>query len=238
MFNLKKDKSCTKTQWEQNEVHSYDFENSSQAWKLYINYKANLIFNKNKMNKKAEIERTFKDFMLALWLDLNDDNFVGTPDRVARMYINETCSSLFNDIWDLKITDFDNKNNYNWMVVVKDIEVHSMCAHHFQNFDWYCQIAYIPGKKIIWLSKFSRIVDFFSRKPQTQEFLIQEIFEFLKNKLQTENIAISIDCIHNCMKVRWVEEPCSSTATALMWGLFLHSEATRNEFWYHCKKRD
>lgn len=190
----------------------------------------------DKESRLKAAEAAFHSFMDALGLDFKDDNFTNTPHRVAKMFINETCKGLFEKTEDLKITTFANKNQYGGMVVVKDIEVHSLCAHHFQNFDGHCTIAYIPGEKVVGLSKFSRIVDHFSRRPQTQEFLLQEIFDYVKEILGTENVAITMECEHNCMKVRGVEEPCATTATALMGGLFLHSEATRNEFLFHCKK--
>lgn len=170
-------------------------------------------------------------------LNLKDPNLIDTPRRVAKMFINETLKWLYSE--PPKITAFPNEweEEYKWMVVVQDLEVHSMCSHHFQNFDWKCSIAYIPGKKVIWLSKFSRIVDFWSRRPQLQERLTKQIFNHLKEVLQTEDIAITMNCDHNCMKVRWVEEPCSSTSTALMGWLFLHSEATRVEFFNHINNK-
>ena len=182
---------------------------------------------------KAEIAYTA--FMKALWLDLNDPSMKDTPRRVSKMFTQETCKGLYMDF--PKITTFPNTNEYWWMVVVKDITVQSICAHHFQNFDGVCHIAYIPKDKIIGLSKFSRIVDYYARRPQTQEFLIKSIFDKLQEILETKDIAISMNAVHNCMKVRWVREPNCSTSTALVGWIFQHSEATRNEFFNHINNK-
>lgn len=170
-----------------------------------------------------------------LELDLQDPNLKDTPNRIAKMFVNETLSGLYTN--PPKITVFPNEGDhqYKGMVVVKDIEIHSLCSHHWQNFDWLCTIAYVPGNNVVWLSKFSRIVDYWSRRPQLQERLMKQIFNNLEELLQTDNIAITMNCKHNCMCVRGVKEHQASTSTALMWGLFLHSEATRNEFLFHCK---
>lgn len=171
-----------------------------------------------------------------LKLDLTDPNLINTPKRISKMFVNETLKWLYSE--PPKITTFPNEweEKYEWMVVVKDIEVHSLCSHHWQNFDWKVTIAYIPWKKVVWLSKFARVVDYWSRRPQLQERLMKQIFNHLKEILETDNIAITMNCIHNCMAVRGVKEHEASTSTALMRGLFLHSEATRNEFLFHAKK--
>lgn len=178
-----------------------------------------------------KIEELFK----ILQLDLTDPNLQDTPTRIARMFVDETLSGLYAD--PPKITVFPNEGEHKYagMVVVKDIEVHSLCSHHWQNFDGLCTIAYVPGHNVVWLSKFSRIVDYWSRRPQLQERLMKQIFNNLSELLDTDNIAITMNCKHNCMCVRGVKEHQASTSTALMWGLFLHSEATRNEFLFHCK---
>jgi len=170
-----------------------------------------------------------------LKLDLTDPNLTDTPKRIAKMFVNETLKWLYSE--PPKITTFPNewKEEYKWMVVVKDIEVHSLCSHHWQNFDWKVTIAYIPGKKVVWLSKFARVVDHYSRRPQLQERLMKQIFDHLKDVLETDNIAVTMNCVHNCMYVRWVQEHEASTSTALMWGVFLHSESARNEFLFHAK---
>lgn len=178
--------------------------------------------------RKENLEQIFRDFMLDMWLDLEDASLKDTPKRVAKMFINEVCKGLYND--PPKITTFPNDQKYSWMVVVKDIKIQSLCEHHFQPIIWKAHIAYIPGKKVVWLSKLARVADFFARRPQIQERLSKQIFDHLCEVLETENIAIIIDAEHFCMKLRWVEDPCSSTSTDMMWGLFMHSSNTRREF--------
>jgi len=170
----------------------------------------------------------FNEFMKAMWLNLEDASLKDTPKRVAKMFINETCRGLYDEF--PKITTFPNDENYTWMVVVKDIRIQSLCEHHFQPFIWKCHIAYIPGERVVWLSKFARVVDHFARRPQVQERLTKQIFDSLKKVLKTDNIAVIIDSEHFCMKLRGVMDPCSSTSTDMMWWLFLHSDPTRREF--------
>lgn len=175
-----------------------------------------------------KLTQSFKVFMLAMGLNLNDPSLKDTPKRVAKMFFFETCRWLYVD--PPEITTFPN-NWYSGMVLVKDIEVKSLCEHHFQPFIWKCHIAYVPNKKLVWLSKFSRVVDHFSRKPQVQERLTIEIFDYLKEILQTDNIAVIINCEHFCMKIRWVEEPCSNTITSQLWWVFFDDEKTRSELY-------
>lgn len=186
------------------------------------------------ITKEQRIEMITKSMTQVLndmWIDFTDDNFTKTAYRWAKKVVNETCRWLYNKVEDLNLTTFDNKNWYKWMVVIWPLQVKSQCAHHLENVIWEAYIAYIPQDRLLWLSKFSRIVDHFARKPTTQELLIQEIFEFLKKTLKIENVAIVIRAEHHCMQIRGVEEPCANTTTASMWGLFLHSAATREEFY-------
>lgn len=176
-----------------------------------------------------KVELAFTDFMKALDLDLEDGSLKDTPKRVAKMFIQETCCGLYEQ--PPKITVFDNVENYGWIVLVKDIEVKSLCEHHFQPFIGHCHIAYIPSKKIIGLSKFSRIVRHFARRPQVQEKLIKQIHKFLCETLETKDVAVVMKCEHFCMKLRWVEEWCANTVTSVVTWLFMHSEKTRTEFY-------
>jgi len=191
-----------------------------------------LIDKLTKEERKVKIEKHFKEILIAMWIDIEkDDNFTNTPYRIAKMFIDEIFNWLYDDPSKIKFSVFDNKNKYWWIVMVGPIEIKSTCAHHFMPFVWSCRIWYIPDKKLVWLSKFSRIVDHFARKPQTQELLVEEISNFLIQKLQTQNIAVLIKAEHFCMKVRWVEEPCCNTATASMNWSFLKSKNTRQEFY-------
>jgi len=203
-----------------------------QLHMLYIlNKKTMKEITKEKRIEKASIK--IKELFEVMELDLTDPNLKDTPNRIAKMFINETLSWLY--VEHPKVTTFPNewKEEYNWMVVVKDIKVNSLCSHHFKDFNGLCHIAYIPGKKVIWLSKLARIVDYWSRRPQLQERLNKQIFNDLKEILETENIAVVINARHECMCSRWIKDPKSSTSTALMWGLFLMNESAKLEFFQH-----
>jgi len=182
-----------------------------------------------KEQRIKNLEKVFSDMILQMWLDLNDDSLKNTPLRIAKMFVNETCRWLYDD--EPKITVFDNQWKYDWMVFVKDMAVKSLCEHHFQPFIGFCHIAYIPWTKIIWLSKFSRVVDWFARRPQVQEKLTSQIYEYLKEKLETENIAIYMKAEHLCMKIRWVNEHKAETITSKLWWAFLTDEKVRQEFY-------
>lgn len=184
------------------------------------------------MNKKAriiELENSFKDVLFTMGLDLNDDSLKNTPHRIAKMFVNETCRGLYDPA--PKITAFENQGKYTGMVLVKDIAVKSLCEHHFQHFLGVCHIAYIPWDKIIWLSKFSRIVDWFARRPQVQEKLTSQIYDFLEDKLWTTDIAVYINAEHLCMKVRGVNEHNSNTITSKLWWEFMNDDKVRAEFY-------
>lgn len=181
---------------------------------------------------KEKLEKSFYDFMKNMTLDMEDASLKDTPKRVAKMFATETCKSLFEE--PPKITTFPNDKQYSWMVVLKDLKIQSLCEHHFQPIIWTCDIAYIPKNKVVWLSKFARIADYFSRKPQVQERLTQEIFNFWTSELETDDIIVRIDAEHFCMKLRWVEDPCSNTVTCIAGGVFEKWEP-RDEFFNHLK---
>lgn len=169
--------------------------------------------------KINNIAMHFAKIMSELGLDLEDDSLKDTPERVAKMYVSET-------MWGLSPEKFpammliDNKMQYNEMLVSRDIAVMSQCEHHFVTIQGLAHVAYIPNGKVVGLSKFNRIVDYFSRRPQVQERLTAQIFETLKLLLDTENVAVIIDADHYCVISRGVEDENSSTVTSAMGGLF------------------
>jgi GTP cyclohydrolase I len=167
--------------------------------------------------------------MKMLNLDLSDDSLKNTPERVAKMFVNETMSGLdYNDF--PKCTTVNNKMQYDEMVTVKDITVHSVCEHHWAQIDGYATIAYIPNDKILGLSKFPRIVDFFSRRPQIQERLTEQIFYSLQHILETDNIAVAINADHYCVKSRGIRDQNSSTITSKLGGVFKENPSAKAEF--------
>lgn len=173
------------------------------------------------------IEAHFREIMNILGLDLTDDSLKGSPRRVAKMYVNETFSGL-NPVNKPSATLFENKFQYNQMLVEKDITLHSYCEHHFVPIIGRAHIAYISSGKVIGLSKLNRIVQFFAKRPQVQERLTMQIANELREVLETDDVAVIIDAKHLCVSTRGVNDVNSSTITAAYHGKF-EDEATRQE---------
>ena len=169
--------------------------------------------------KKSKISILFEEIMDVMGLDLNDDSLKGTPDRVAKMYIDEIFSGL-NPKNKPKVALFDNKYQYNQMLVEKDITFYSNCEHHFVPIIGKAHIAYISSGKVIGLSKLNRIVQYYSKRPQVQERLTNQIAEELKFILGTEDVAVIIDAKHLCVSSRGVQDDNSATVTAFYGGTF------------------
>lgn len=179
--------------------------------------------------RKVElIEEKFRDIMEVLGLDLNDDSLSGTPHRVAKMYVNEIFSGL-NPANKPDIKLFDNKYQYNQMLVEKNITFFSNCEHHFVPIMGKAHVAYISGGKVIGLSKLNRIVDYFARRPQVQERLTMQIADELKRVLETDDVAVVIDAVHLCVSSRGVKDSNSATVTSYYGGKF-EEESVKQEF--------
>ena len=179
--------------------------------------------------KYQRIKKSFTDIARTLGLDLSDDSLAETPHRIAKMYVDEIFSGL-NYFNFPKITVIDNKMGVEEMVKVRDISLTSTCEHHFVTIDGAARVAYIPGDKIIGLSKINRIVRFFAQRPQVQERLTQQVLVALKTLLQTDDVAVSIDAIHYCVKSRGVMDSNSRTQTTALGGTFKANHMTRAEF--------
>ncbi|MEM9057894.1 MAG: GTP cyclohydrolase I FolE, partial [Pseudomonadota bacterium] len=154
-----------------------------------------------------------------LGMDLTDDSLAETPHRVAKMYVHEVFSGLDYDHFP-KLSLIDNKMGVNEMVKVRDIELISTCEHHFVTIDGTAKVAYIPKGKIVGLSKINRLVRFFSRRPQVQERLTRQILVALQALLGTDDVAVSIDATHYCVKSRGVMDSNSQTSTTALGGCF------------------
>ena len=154
----------------------------------------------------------FGKIMQTLGLDLSDDSLRNTPQRVAKMYVNEAFSGL-NPLNEPAVTLFDNKYKYGEIILERDIPVYSYCEHHFVPIIGKAHIAYISGGKIAGLSKLNRAVHYFSKRPQVQERLTLEIAVFLKEKLQTEHVAVIIEAEHLCIASRGIKDTGSTTIT-------------------------
>lgn len=174
-------------------------------------------------DKKNKIEGLFKEIMDTLGLDLTDDSLKGTPKRVAKMYIEEIFSGL-DPKNKPKVALFDNKYQYNQMLVEKNITFYSNCEHHFVPIYGKAHIAYISSGKVIGLSKLNRIVQYYAKRPQVQERLTNQIGNELKEILQTEDIAVIIDAKHLCVSSRGIKDETSSTVTAYYSGQFNSQE--------------
>ena len=186
--------------------------------------------NLSRTDKIAIIETKFRDIMEALGLDLEDDSLIETPKRVAKMYVGEIFWSLDFEAFP-KCTTVDNKMKYDEMVVERNINVQSNCEHHFVVIDGLATVAYVPKQKVLGLSKINRIVEYFSKRPQIQERLTEQIFHALQFILETEDVAVMIDAQHFCVKSRGVEDAGSSTITSKLGGGFKSDPAARAEFY-------
>jgi GTP cyclohydrolase I len=188
---------------------------------------------KRNLDRKEQIdiiEGNFAEIMRALGLDLTDDSLIETPKRVAKMYVNEIFWGLDYDAFP-KCTTVDNKMSYNEMVVERNVNVQSNCEHHFVIIDGTATVAYVPKDRVLGLSKINRIVEYFSKRPQIQERLTEQIFHTLQFILGTEDVAVMIDAQHYCVKSRGVEDTGSSTVTSRLGGGFKNDPAVRNEFY-------
>lgn len=185
-------------------------------------------FHLSDQEKIEQIEDKFRDIMNILGLDLNDDSLSGTPHRVAKMYVQEIFSGL-NPKNKPEVKLFDNKYQYNQMLVEKNITFYSNCEHHFVPIMGKAHVAYISNGKVIGLSKLNRIVDYFARRPQVQERMTMQIANELRAALGTEDVAIVIDAVHLCVSSRGVKDINSSTVTSHFSGKFLE-ESTKSEF--------
>ncbi len=179
--------------------------------------------------KYQRIAAAFTDITSTLGLDLTDDSLCETPHRIAKMYVDEIFSGLDYSQFP-KITAIQNKMQVEEMVQVDNIDLVSTCEHHFVTIDGSARVAYIPGDKIIGLSKINRIVRFFSQRPQVQERLTQQILVALQTLLETEDVAITINAVHYCVKSRGVMDTNSTTRTTALGGAFKENPATRSEF--------
>jgi len=186
----------------------------------------------NGLSRKEKIDMiqsNFKEIATTLGLDLNDDSLTDTPKRVAKMYVNEIFWGLDYAAFP-KVTVVDNKMEYNEMVVEKGISVQSYCEHHFVNIDGLATVGYIPNNKVLGLSKMNRVVEYFSRRPQIQERLTVQIYHALSFILETDNVALTIDAKHFCVKSRGVEDTECSTVTSRLGGNFKAQPEVRAEF--------
>ena len=179
-------------------------------------------------NKVKRISDHFRQIMILLGLNMNDDSLKETPHRVAKMYVEEIFSGL-NPRHKPTVTLFENSYKYNEMLIEKNITLYSYCEHHFVPIVGKAHVAYISNGKIIGLSKINRLVEYYSKRPQVQERLTKQIAEGLKEALNTDDVAVVIDAVHFCVASRGVKDSNSSTITSYYGGKFSKAEI-KNEF--------
>jgi GTP cyclohydrolase I len=182
------------------------------------------------------IEKHFTEIMQILGLDLTDDSLSGTPHRVAKMYVKELFQGL-NPANMPSMTLFENKFQYNEMLVEKNINFYTNCEHHFVPFFGKAHVAYISSGKVIGLSKLNRLVEYFSKRPQVQERLTMQIGKALQTVLQTQDVAVMMDAKHLCVSSRGVKDDSSNTITSFFGGKF-QEENTKLEFLKYIEMND
>ena len=179
--------------------------------------------------RKAKIRYHFHAIMETLGLDLTDDSLCDTPERVAKMYVDEIFYGLDYAKFP-KATVVSNKIGYNEMVLERSVSVQSNCEHHFVIIAGKCHVVYLAKDKVLGLSKLNRIVEFFSKRPQIQERLTMQIYHALQFVLGTDDVAVVIEAEHYCVKSRGVRDEGSSTVTSKLGGKFMEAPELRAEF--------
>ena len=174
------------------------------------------------------IKDDVQHIMETLGLDLSDDSLKGTPNRVAKMFVNEIFGGL-DPAKKPKASTFENKYKYGEMLVEKNITLYSTCEHHFLPIVGRAHVAYISNGTVVGLSKMNRIVDYFAKRPQVQERLTIQIVEELQNIINTKDVACVIDAKHLCVNSRGIKDIESSTVTSEFGGKFKEKD-TKREF--------
>ena len=187
----------------------------------------NLIPGENDEQIIDGIARHMEGVMRELNLDLGDANYVDTPKRVAKMYLE-----MFHGLREgsePKVTTFPNEEGYHHMVIEKEIPFYSMCAHHFVPFYGHAHIAYIPEGEVVGLSKLPRILEFYAKRPQLQERLTEQVAEFLWSRLEPQGVMVVIEARHLCVEMRGVKKTGALTTTSALRGCFA-DRLVREEF--------
>ncbi len=175
-----------------------------------------------------KLSEHYEEIIRELGEDPSREGLLKTPERVAKAMQYMTHGYGLNP--DDLINQAIFHEEYSEMVIVKDIEVYSMCEHHMLPFFGKAHVAYIPDGKIVGLSKIPRVVDAYARRLQVQERLTIEIRDCIQRTLNPKGVAVVIECAHMCMQMRGVQKQNSATTSSAFTGIFLNKEATRKEF--------
>jgi GTP cyclohydrolase I len=185
---------------------------------------------------KPEIEEAIVNLLAAFGEDINREGLERTPERVARMY-DELLAGYRVDPFAL-INEAVFEEDYEEMVIVRDIEFYSMCEHHLLPFLGKAHVAYLPKGKVIGLSKIPRVVDLFSRRLQVQERMTRQIADFLEAAIHPHGVAVVVEGLHLCSKIRGVKKADARMVTSAMMGSFKEHAITREEFMAHLERGD
>ena len=169
-------------------------------------------------------ERASADLLGALGVDLEDESLRGTPARMARLYAELLTPAHFN------ATTFPNDGGYDELVVARAIPFHSLCEHHLLPFVGVAHVGYLPGERIVGLSKLARVVDFFARSLQVQERLTTQIADWLQRELRPKGVGVVLEAEHLCMSLRGVQKDGATTVTSALHGQVRDDARTRQEF--------
>lgn len=180
----------------------------------------------NDEEKMEAIEYHFSRILQVLGLDLTNDSLTKTPHRFAKMLVKELFTGLKNEEFPT-ITTQKNSFAYHEMLLETNISIQSVCEHHFMPILGYCHIAYVPNDKIIGLSKLNRIAQYYARRPQVQERMTIQIQKKLEEILGTKNIAVVIDALHLCVRMRGIQDSDSMTRTCIFNGCFQQEKHCR-----------
>jgi GTP cyclohydrolase I len=172
----------------------------------------------------AAAERAAADLLVALGMDLTAENLVETPRRMAQALIEMTTGPAFD------LTTFPNDEHYDELVLVQDLPLQSLCEHHMLPFVGVAHIGYLPGERILGLSKFARLVALHARRPQTQERLTKRIADHLQDQLQARGVGVVIEAEHTCMSLRGARATGARTTTSSLFGQLRDDPRSRAEF--------
>ncbi|AXK84433.1 GTP cyclohydrolase I FolE [Nocardia farcinica] len=169
-------------------------------------------------------ERAAADFLTALGVSLDDEHLRATPGRMARAYAELFTPRSFD------LTTFPNEEGYDELVLARRIPLRSVCEHHLLPFVGVAHVGYLPGDRILGLSKLARVVEHFSRRPQVQERLTKQVADWLAEHLRPRGVGVVIDAEHTCMTLRGVQAVGTSTVTSTMLGTLREDPRSRQEF--------
>jgi GTP cyclohydrolase IA len=172
----------------------------------------------------AAVERAARDLLAALGADLDSEGLRGTPRRMASAYAELLTAKP------LRLTTFPNDEGYDELVLVRDIPFQSLCMHHMLPFHGVAHVAYLPGERILGLSKLARVVDLFARDLQVQERLTTQIAGWLDEQLRPKGVGVVLEAEHMCMSLRGVQTPGIKTVTSALHGVVRDDPRTREEF--------